>query len=352
MRLALDLEGGDDSPDAHVRGALAALEEDRDLRLFLVGSEEHALRISALKCKADADVTSRIQMITAQNVVPKDLADAASIIRTARDRTTTMYVAASLVAQGKAEAILTSGDTAGLVAITTTRFRRLIKGVRPALMVRLPTENGHDVVFLDVGANPDTTAEELAWNAQWGDICARHLHGVKNPIIHLLSNGVERGKGGEKVQQAHEILSKLPLSVGGNVEPGHVLSGTVDRTEGSEDVHVVAADGLLGNDVLKSFEAAPKALFSLVGRQIEEEPWYKRWLLKLAMLTMRSTFRSARDVFKDKIGSAMVLGVNGLAFKVHGASDAEHVKSGILGAHALAQTKILDELRDLHGVKK
>ena len=345
MRLAIDLEGGDHSPVPQARGALAALQEDPELTLILVGAERHALHIGALQQNVHDDVAERLKIIIAPEIVPKDVTDDASISTFARNKKTTMHVATSLVANGDADAVLTSGNTAGLVAISTTRFGRLSKDVLAALMVRLPSKNGHDVIFLDVGANPNTSPEQLAWNAQWGSICARHLYNLPNPHVRLLSNGEEPGKGGDRVQEAHDILKTMAVNDRGNVEPDHLFSGKI----GSEDVHVVAVDGFTGNASLKSLATGMKSVQDLVKTHIDAMPFYMRWPMQVLLLPLLPTFRRVRANVQAKVGSAMVLGVNGLAFKVHGNADAAHVKAGILSAHKLAKTSILDELRKLHG---
>jgi glycerol-3-phosphate acyltransferase PlsX len=236
-RVALDAMGGDHAPAATVAGAL--LVRDDDLEVVLVGDAER-LR-SQLE---EAGAAGAFEIVHAGEVVGMD-EDPALALRGKRDAS--IRVAAALVADGKADALLSAGSTGATLAAGLLAIGRLDGVRRPAVAAVLPTRGG-PTVLLDAGASPDVQPEALVAYAVMGAAFAG-VRGVGAPRIGLLNVGGEPGKGNALAKAAYSALEAVEGFIG-NVEPDAVLAGEVD---------VVVTDGFTGNVFLKTLEAAGAA---------------------------------------------------------------------------------------------
>ena len=149
-----------------------------------------------------------------------------------------------LVRQGEADAVVTAGHTGAGMAAAVLRLGRLPGVDRPALAVQM-VSGGRPFVLLDIGANPDSTAENLAQYARMGAIFASGCWGSTEPRVALLSIGEEKGKGDARIQRATELLDATDLRFIGNVEGKDLTQQMAD---------VVVCDAVLGNVVIKFFE--------------------------------------------------------------------------------------------------
>jgi glycerol-3-phosphate acyltransferase PlsX len=234
VRVALDAMGGDHAPAATVTGALQALNAGVDV--ILVGQPD---RLRA--AMADEGAPGALQVAPAAEVVGMD-EDPALALRAKPDAS--IRVAARLVADGRADALVSAGST-GATLITALLLLGRLPGVRrPVIGALIPTKHGR-VVLVDAGGNADAQPEALVSYARVGTAYAGVL-GVDAPQVGLLNVGVEPGKGNVFAKTAHELLSGVPGFIG-NVEPDGALAGSVD---------VVVTDGFTGNIFLKAVEAA------------------------------------------------------------------------------------------------
>jgi glycerol-3-phosphate acyltransferase PlsX len=163
----------------------------------------------------------------------------------------TILVATDLVKHGEADAIVTAGHTGAGMAAAVLRLGRLPGVDRPALAVQMITDSG-PMVLLDIGANPDSTPENLAQFARMGAIFAERVLGVADPRVALLSIGEEKGKGDARIQRATELLDASSLRFEGNVEGKDLTRHLAD---------VVVCDAVLGNVVIKFFEGLSTFIF-------------------------------------------------------------------------------------------
>ena len=165
----------------------------------------------------------------------------------------TIIVAVDLVKRGEADAVVTAGHTGAGMAAAVLRLGRLPGVDRPALAVQMITSAG-PIVLLDIGANPDSTPENLVQYAQMGAIFAERVLGVARPRVALLSIGEEKGKGDARIQRASELLDASGLRFEGNVEGKDLTQHLAD---------VVVCDAVLGNVVIKFFEGLSSYIFDL-----------------------------------------------------------------------------------------
>jgi glycerol-3-phosphate acyltransferase PlsX len=218
----------------------------------------------------------------------------------------------------------------------TTAYFRLgtLSGVdKPALAPVFPTSSGSCIV-LDVGANPDCKPENLLQFAIMGAIYAEVVRGIQNPLVGLISNGEEEGKGNELVRAATPLLKASGLNFYGNVEGKEVIGGKVD---------VAVTDGFTGNVLLKTAEAVAKLITDKIKESIREAG---PLALLGGMLVRPALGRVKQMLDPSEHGAAPLLGVNGLVFIGHGRSDAIAIKNAIRVAKEAADADVLNRLRN------
>jgi phosphate acyltransferase len=229
----------------------------------------------------------------------------ASVVQAARD-----------VAEGRSEAMVSSGPTGATMAAATFGLRRL-KGVqRPALAVQVPVP-GKPVLFLDVGANVEVRAQHLVQFAFLGAAFSAAVLDVERPTVGLLTVGEESGKGRGEVVEAHRLLSGAEgIEFAGNVEGSDLPAAKVD---------VVVSDGFTGNVALKLMEGTARTVAAAVGDAARSNPIAALGglLLKPALGGLR------RELHPDTTGGAILLGLRGIAVVAHGSSGAEGIANAV-----------------------
>jgi phosphate acyltransferase len=229
----------------------------------------------------------------------------ASVVRAAGD-----------VAEGRSEALVSSGSTGATMAAATFGLRRLQGVQRPALAVQLPVP-GRAVLFLDVGANAEVRAQHLVQFAFLGVAFSEAVLGVERPRVGLLSVGEESGKGREEVVAANALLSEAPgIDFAGNVEGGDLPGGAAD---------VVVTDGFTGNVSLKAMEGTAAAVAGAVRGAARSNP-----LAALGGLLLRPALGGLRrELHPDSTGGAVLLGLRGVAVVGHGSAAAEGIANAV-----------------------
>ncbi len=329
LPIALDAMGGDKAPASVIHGAQIALRDYPHLRFIFFGDEK---QITPLLAKhKDLKLVSEI-VHTDEIIEMHDKASAA--LRSKRK--SSMRLAIDAVANKTASAVVSSGNTGALMATAKYVFKTLPGIARPAITAFMPSQNG-EVVMLDMGANVDCTAEHLVQFATMGDAYARAVLGLKRPRVALLNVGSEDLKGHEVVQGAHQLIkdAHLPMDYIGFVEGHDILEGAAD---------VVVTDGFTGNVALKTAEGAARFIFSTLKASVE-----KSLLAKIGYLLARPALKKAMGKLDPRArNGAILLGLNGLAVKSHGGSDAKGFAHAIGVAAKLVEqdinNKIIEEL--------
>ena len=310
MRIAIDAFGGDNAPEGIVAGAAEAAKEFADARIILVGDEA---RIRELLAANGAASLANVEVRHASEVIATDEEPVRAV---RRKKDASMVVAASMVKNGEADALISAGNTGALMTAGLLVVGRL-KGIeRPALAPMIPTMDGVGVLALDLGANMDATAEQLAQYAVMGSVYRSKVHGIKEPRVGLLNVGAEPGKGNEVTKAAYPLLEAAPIRFVGNVEARDILNGVCD---------VLVCDGFVGNVMLKSLEGTAQALFGAL-----KQEFTRTTLSKLAAAVLRPGLRKFRDKMDYKeVGAAPMLGLTGVVMKSHGSSDARAIKNAV-----------------------
>ncbi len=294
VRVAVDAMGGDHGPSEVVPGALDHARAYPADQVILVGDETTVRGIAR-------DLPANVSIVHASQVVGMDEHPALAL-REKKD--SSILVAVDLVKDGTADAVVTAGHTGAGMAAAVLRLGRLRGVDRPALAVQMLTAKG-PMVLLDIGANPDSTAENLVQYAQMGAIFAERVLGVAKPRVALLSIGEEKGKGDARIQRATELLDATDLRFEGNVEGKDLTTHMAD---------VVVCDAVLGNVVIKFFEGLSTFIFDLWRDEFSGSPRGR-----LAYLLMRPGVARIRNVFDyEKVGGSPLLGVRGTVIITHG----------------------------------
>ncbi len=328
MRIAVDAMGSDQFPLPDVQGAVMAARE-YGVEILLVGDEARVRPV--LEAQNAAGLP--IRLIHAPEMLTMEDKGMALVLKARRPQAqNSMAVAIDLVKNGEADAFVTAGNTGA--AMTTAYFRLgTLAGVdKPALAPVFPTATGSCVV-LDVGANPDCKPENLLQFAIMGATYAEVVRGVKNPLVGLISNGEEEGKGNELVRAATPLLKASGLNFYGNVEGKEVIGGKVD---------VAVTDGFTGNVLLKTAEAVAKLLTDKIKEAIKQGG---PTALLGGMLVRPALGKVKQLLDPSEHGAAPLLGVNGLVFIGHGRSDAMAIKNAIRVAKEAAESGVLEALR-------
>jgi glycerol-3-phosphate acyltransferase PlsX len=322
VTIAVDAMGGDHGPKEIVPGALDhALANPRD-RVILVGDETTVRRIAGT-------LPANVSIVHASEVVGMD-EHPARALRDKKD--STILVATDLVKNGHADAVVTAGHTGAGMAAAVLRLGRLPGVDRPGLAVQLITEGG-TLVLIDIGANPDSSPENLAQYARMGAIFSQKVMGVAEPRVALLSIGEEKGKGDLRIQQATELLDDTDLDFIGNIEGKDLTKHLAD---------VVVCDAVVGNVVIKFFEGLSTYIFDLFRTEF-------RGSLRgrLAALLLRPGIARIRTVFDwERVGGSPLLGVKGTVIITHGRAKRRMIGYGVGVAATMARTRVPELIAD------
>lgn len=326
--ISIDAMGGDNAPDAIIEGVALSSRKHPKTRFMIYGDEA--------RCKSSLEKHSKklknYEFINTTAVVSNDDKPGQVI----RNKETSMWQAVNAVKQGKADAVVSAGNTGALMAISKLALRTLQKIHRPAICTIMPTIKGR-VVVLDLGANIECGPENLVEFAIMGEKFAKIVLGVENPKVGLLNIGSEDMKGREELQKASEILktSFSDINFHGFVEANNIAEGLTD---------VVVTDGFTGNIALKSIEGTAKLVLKLTKKAFMGSVWG----LIMGLLS-KPIFKKVKKVMDPRLyNGAMFLGLNGLSVKSHGGADAFAfsiaVNNAIMSVKGDLNERIKDEI--------
>jgi glycerol-3-phosphate acyltransferase PlsX len=322
--LALDAHGGDQGLDVSVPAALNALKVDEKLSVMLVGNTG---QIRDLLDEASSGIHAgcrdRISIHEADSIIPMD-AKPASVLR--QGKSSSMWNAFELVAEGRADACISGGSTTAMMVLGIKLIGTLPGIQRPALMGYVPNSRGH-TSLLDLGANLNVSAERLVQFAVMGSVTANRVQGVEAPRVGLLNVGHEDSKGHELVREAHGKLKALSLNYVGFIEGHDIFNGKVD---------IAVCDGFAGNLILKSSEGLAKMMTKELTVSLEET-WASRLGARLARPVLQRLL-VRRD--PSSHNGASFLGLNGVVIKSHGGAGCRGLTRAILEAGREARRQV------------
>src|SRR5277367_6118629 len=326
VTIALDAMGGDRGPRMVVRGADIALQRHPDIHFLVFGAEEKVRPLLAKFPRLAGAVT----LHHTDEVVADDERPSVAL-RTGRQ--SSMWLAIDAVAEGRADGVVSAGNTGALMAIAKFILKMLPGIHRPAIATFFPTRRGESVM-LDLGANVECDEENLVQFALMGDVFARTVLGLIEPTIGLLNVGSEDMKGNDAVRGAAARLrgGLTPIRFHGFVEGDDIGAGTVD---------VIVTDGFTGNVALKTAEGTAKQFAEAL-----RSSFHHSVMAKIGYVFARGALRRFRERFDPRrYNGAMFLGLRGIAVKSHGSTDAFGFANAIGVAIDMKVNGFLDKIR-------
>ena len=320
MKLAVDGMGGDNAPQAIVEGVLLALDDFSNLEINLYGDES--------KMAPFLKQHSRLTVVHCTEVVEAE-DDPARAVRRKKDSSMTRMLEA--VAEGKADACLSAGNTGALMAGGLFKVGRIEGVSRPALATTLPTMNGDGFLMLDLGANADAKPENLLQYAIMGDIYVKQVRGMTSPRVGLLNIGTEDKKGNELTKSAFTLLKEADFNFEGNVESRELLNGVAD---------VVVKVGFTGNMVLKTIEGTAGMIFKML-----KDTLFATTKTKLAAALIKKDLKGLKDKMDyTEYGGAALFGLKAPVIKAHGSSNPRAIYSAIRQASIMVEHKVCETI--------
>ncbi|MCK5235435.1 MAG: phosphate acyltransferase PlsX, partial [Deltaproteobacteria bacterium] len=318
--IAVDAMGGDNGPSVIIEGAIEAAK--KGIEIILVGDEKIIEKeLNSHKVKNLPITIKNATEVVEMNESP------AQAIRKKKD--SSIRVCFDLVKEGKANAVVSAGNSGAAMAAGMFLLKRLPGVERPAIAVTVPTMKT-PAVLLDMGGNVDCKPIHLAQFAIMGSVYASCVLKKENPTIGLLSNASEIGKGNELTRLTHELLLNTSLNYVGYKEGKDIYKGETD---------VIVSDGFVGNVVLKVSEGLVEAVIQMLKEEIKAS-----FLAKIGVLLAKGAFKKLKKkIDYSEYGGAPLLGINGSCMISHGASNSKAIMNAIIRA-----TEYVEGDVDLH----
>lgn len=323
--ISIDAMGGDHSPQVVIEGLSIVAQKNPDVRFLLFGDEVKVNEVLSQYKK----LQKVCEVVHSSDVISNDDKPSQVI----RNRNTSMYMAISAVKAGKAQAIVSAGNTGALMAISKLVLKTIHKIHRPAIISMMPHRTGN-YVMLDLGANTECDAINLAEFALMGNVVAQNTLGIKRPRVALLNIGSEEMKGKEEIRGAAQIIraSNLDLDFVGYIEPHQIGEGYAD---------VVVADGFTGNIALKTTEGTAKLFMRILKDRVKKSIFAYLGLVFM----MGVMFKVKKRLDPRLYNGAMFVGLNGLSVKSHGGADAFGYSVAVENAIKMVRQNALERIK-------
>ena len=326
VRVVVDAMGGDNAPGEIVKGAVQAVQAEKDIKVFLVGRQD-AVNAELAKYTYDKE---KIEVVHAEEVI--EMAEPpVNAIR--KKKQSSLVIGMNMIKHKEADAIVTAGSTGATLVGGQVLVGR-IKGIeRPPLAPLVPTEKGVSLL-IDCGANVDARPSHLVQFAQIGSIYMENIVGIKNPRVAILNIGAEEEKGNQLVKETFPLLKECPgINFIGSIEAREIPHGGAD---------VIVCEAFAGNIVLKLYEGVAATLLSKV-----KEGLMSSLRSKIGALLIKPALKQTLKSFDaSQYGGAPLLGLNGLVVKTHGSAKAIDVKNSILQCVTFKQQDINGKIKE------
>jgi glycerol-3-phosphate acyltransferase PlsX len=325
IKVALDCLGGDHGSAPIIEGAIKALKEKSDFKLFLVGDEEE------IKISVPEELRSRCEVIHTEEFISMEAPSTEAL----RRKNSSIYMCMELLRERKVDAVVSAGHSGATMSLATLRVGRIEGITRPAIATYLPQIDGSRALLLDAGANMDCKPEHLVQFAILGREYAKDIIKKPNPRVGLVSIGSEKSKGDDLTKETYEMLEGSDGFIG-NVEGNDLFSAKVD---------VIVCDGFVGNVILKTGEGIGEAIGAIIKQKTK-----KSFFAIMGAVLMKKIFNELKkDIDYAEYGGAPLLGVNGCVIIGHGKSNSKAIKNAIFQAYTMVNSGYVDHARSKVG---
>ena len=326
IKVAVDAMGGDNAPLEIVKGAVEAVQEKKEVKVYLVGREE-VVQAELAKYTYDKD---RIEVVHATEII-ETAEPPVMAIRKKKD--SSLVKAMNLVRNGECHGLVTAGST-GATLVGGQLIVGRLKGIeRPPLAPMIPTSAGASLL-IDCGANVDARPSMLVQFAKMGSIYVENVCGVKSPKVGILNIGAEEEKGNALVKETFPLLQNCPdINFIGSIEARDVPLGLAD---------VIVCEAFAGNVALKMFEGAGSFIMKEVKKGLMSS-----FRSKIGALLIKPALKDTLKKFDlEQYGGAPMLGLKGLVVKTHGSSKSGEIKNSVLQCVTFHEQKINEKIKE------
>ena len=327
VKVALDAMGGDNAPGAIVQGAIDAIAESKDIKVYLVGKES-LVKEELAKYKYNE---AQIEVVDATEVI--EMAEP-PVMAIRKKKDSSIVKALHLVKDGTCDAFVSAGSS-GAVLVGGQLIVGRIKGVeRPPMAPLIPTEKGASLL-IDCGANVDARPSHLVQFAKMGSVYMENVMGIKNPRVAIVNIGAEEEKGNALVKETFPLLKNTPeINFIGSIEARDIPKGYAD---------VIVCEAFVGNVILKLYEGVGGTLIKKV-----KEGMMTSLRSKIGALLVKPALKNCLKAFDlEEYGGAPLLGLKGLVVKTHGSSKAIEIKNTILQCKTFKEQNINEKIKKI-----
>ena len=326
IKVVVDAMGGDNAPEAPVKGAVEALNEVPGINIILAGRTEE-IKKELDKYTYD---NGRISIVHADDIIGFDEPPVMAI---RKKKNSSIVVGMNLVKHGDADAFVSAGST-GAILVGGQFVVGRIKGVeRSPLAPVIPTAKG-PALLIDCGANVDARASHLVQFAKMGSIYMQHVVGIKNPRVAIVNIGAEEEKGNMLVKETYPLLKECTdINFTGSIEARDIPKGDAD---------VIVCEAFVGNVILKLYEGLASTLIGKI-----KEGLMSSFQSKMGALIIKPALKKTLKQFDvSGQGGAPLLGLNGLVVKAHGSSGSLEIKQAIKQCIQFGEEKINEKIKE------
>ena len=318
--------GGDNAPEEIVKGAVDAITEREDIKVYLTGQKDVIEKeLSKYTYKKE-----QIEIVDAPEVIGTGEPPVNAI---RKKKNSSLVVGLNLVKNGEADGFVSAGSS-GAILVGGQVIVGRVKGVeRPPLAPLIPTEKGVSLL-VDCGANVDARPSHLVQFAQMGSLYMKYVVGIENPRVAIVNIGVEEEKGNALVKETFPLLKECKnINFIGSIEAREIPHGGAD---------VIVCEAFVGNVILKLYEGVGATMMTMVKKSLMSD-----LRSKIGAILIKPALKAALKSFDaSQYGGAPLLGLKGLVVKTHGSSRAKEVRNSIIQCISFKENEISDKIRE------